>query len=94
MLAALGGFGTVNNWLDLAVVAVMAVLGMTTARNVIAQSQRELHEGPETDGAACFRKRSLRCRTVPMGRGRRNRNAARTCSVRAQQASTASRVNS
>lgn len=52
MLAALGVFGTGTNWPDLGVAAVMAVLGLTAARAVIAQSRRELREGSETDGAA------------------------------------------
>lgn len=43
MLAALGVFGTGTNWPDLVVAAVMAGLGLTAARTVIAQSRQELH---------------------------------------------------
>jgi Co/Zn/Cd efflux system component len=50
MLAALGVFGTGSNWPDLAVAAMMAVLGLTAARSVIAQARRELREGAQTDG--------------------------------------------
>jgi len=40
--AALGVFGTGANWPDLAMAAVMAVLGLSAARIVIAQSRGEL----------------------------------------------------
>lgn len=40
--AALGVFGTGANWPDLAVAAVMAVLGLSAARTVIAQARGEL----------------------------------------------------
>jgi Co/Zn/Cd efflux system component len=50
MLAALGVFGTGTHWPDLAVAAVMAVLGLTAARTVIAQARRELG-GSAPDGA-------------------------------------------
>jgi cation diffusion facilitator family transporter len=40
--AALGVFGTGTNWPDLAVAAIMAVLGLTAARSVLAQARREL----------------------------------------------------
>lgn len=52
MLAALGVFGTGTNWPDVAVAAVMAVLGLTAARTVIAQSRRELSQESATGDAA------------------------------------------
>jgi Co/Zn/Cd efflux system component len=45
LLAALGVFGTQTAWPDLAVAAVMAVLGLTAARSVIAQALAELRTG-------------------------------------------------
>jgi Co/Zn/Cd efflux system component len=39
MLAVLGVFGTGTSWPDLGVAGVMAVLGLTAARTVIAQSR-------------------------------------------------------
>jgi Co/Zn/Cd efflux system component len=42
MLAALGVFGTGAGWPDIAVAAIMGVLGLTAARTVIAQARREL----------------------------------------------------
>lgn len=42
MLAAFGVFGTGSGWPDLAVAAVMGVLGLTAARSVIAQARGEL----------------------------------------------------
>jgi Co/Zn/Cd efflux system component len=53
MLAALGVFGTQSNWPDLAVALVMAGLGLTAARTVIAQSRKELrgHLAPARDTA-------------------------------------------
>lgn len=54
MCAALGVFGTGSNWPDLIVAAIMAVLGLTAARTVIAQSRQELREAsaPEDTSAA------------------------------------------
>lgn len=46
MLAAFGVFGTGSGWPDLAVAAVMGVLGLTAARSVIAQARGELR--PDT----------------------------------------------
>src|SRR5882672_4756937 len=40
MLAALGVFGT--GWPDIAVAAIMGMLGLTAARSVISQARREL----------------------------------------------------
>ncbi len=40
--AALGVFGTGTAWPDLLVASVMAILGLTAARSVIAQARREL----------------------------------------------------
>jgi Co/Zn/Cd efflux system component len=51
MLAGLGVFGTGTNWPDLAVAAVMAILGLTTARTVIAHALRELGPDSAVDGA-------------------------------------------
>jgi Co/Zn/Cd efflux system component len=45
MLAALGVFGTGAAWPDLAVAAMMSVLGLTAARSVIGQARRELAAG-------------------------------------------------
>jgi Co/Zn/Cd efflux system component len=42
LLAAAGVFGTATAWPDLLVALVMAVLGLTAARTVIAQALREL----------------------------------------------------
>jgi Co/Zn/Cd efflux system component len=42
MLAALGVFGTGASWPDLMVAAIMAVLGLSAARTVVAQASREL----------------------------------------------------
>lgn len=42
MAAALGVFGTGTAWPDLLVAAVMATLGLTAARTVLAQATREL----------------------------------------------------
>ncbi len=42
MAAAFGVFGTGTAWPDLAVAAVMGVLGLTAARSVIAQARAEL----------------------------------------------------
>ena len=42
MLAALGVFGTGAAWPDLLVAVLMAVLGLTAARSVIAQARAEL----------------------------------------------------
>jgi Co/Zn/Cd efflux system component len=42
MLAALGVVGTGTAWPDLAVAAVMGVLGLSAARSVIGQARREL----------------------------------------------------
>jgi Co/Zn/Cd efflux system component len=42
MAAALGVFGTGTAWPDLAVAAVMGVLGLAAARSVIAQARSEL----------------------------------------------------
>ena len=42
MVAAFGVFGTGTNWPDLAVAAVMGVLGLSAARSVIAQARGEL----------------------------------------------------
>lgn len=42
MLAALGVFGTGAGWPDIAVATIMAVLGLTAARSVIAQARREM----------------------------------------------------
>ena len=42
MAAALGVFGTGTAWPDLAVAAVMGVLGLSAARSVIAQARGEL----------------------------------------------------
>lgn len=42
MAAAFGVFGTGTNWPDLAVAAVMGVLGLSSARSVIAQARGEL----------------------------------------------------
>ncbi|KQV90707.1 cation transporter [Massilia sp. Root351] len=51
MLAALGVFGSGASWPDLAVAAVMAVLGLTAARTVIVQARRELRAGAGSGGA-------------------------------------------
>lgn len=42
MLAALGVFGTRAGWPDIVVATIMAVLGLTAARSVIAHARREL----------------------------------------------------
>ena len=42
MLAALGVLGTGTVWPDLAVAVIMAALGLSAARNVIAQARAEL----------------------------------------------------
>jgi Co/Zn/Cd efflux system component len=42
MLAALGVLGTGTVWPDLAVAVIMATLGLSAARNVIAQARAEL----------------------------------------------------
>ena len=42
MLAALGVFGTGTAWPDIAVAAIMAVLGLTSAREVIGRARQEL----------------------------------------------------
>jgi Co/Zn/Cd efflux system component len=42
MLAALGVFGTGTGWPDIAVAAIMGMLGLTAARSVISQACREL----------------------------------------------------
>lgn len=42
ILAALGVFGTGSGWPDIAVAAVMGVLGLTAARTVIAQARSEM----------------------------------------------------
>jgi Co/Zn/Cd efflux system component len=42
MLAALGVFGTGTGWPDIAVAAIMGMLGLTAARSVISQARREL----------------------------------------------------
>lgn len=42
ILAALGVFGTGTGWPDIAVAAVMGVLGLTAARTVIAQARSEM----------------------------------------------------
>ena len=42
MMAAFGVFGTGANWPDLAVAAVMGMLGLSAARSVIAQARGEL----------------------------------------------------
>jgi Co/Zn/Cd efflux system component len=44
MIAALGVFGTGTGWPDIAVAAIMGVLGLTAAKTVIAQSRREIQE--------------------------------------------------
>ena len=64
MLAALGVFGTGTSWPDLGVAAVMAALGLTAARTVIAQSRHELHEGTEPGRSACAPQSQF---TVPNG---------------------------
>jgi Co/Zn/Cd efflux system component len=45
MLAALGVLGTGMVWPDLAVAIIMAALGLSAARNVIAQARAELALG-------------------------------------------------
>jgi len=42
LLAALGVFGTGSGWPDIVVAAVMGLLGLTSARSVIAQARTEL----------------------------------------------------
>lgn len=44
MLAAAGVFGTGSAWPDLLVALIMAILGLTAARSVIAQATHELKE--------------------------------------------------
>ncbi len=58
MLAALGVLGTGTVWPDLAVAVIMAALGLSAARNVIAQARSELalakashNNARATDGA-------------------------------------------
>ena len=46
MAAAFGVFGTGTAWPDLAVAAVMGVLGLTAARSVIVQARAELRPQP------------------------------------------------
>jgi Co/Zn/Cd efflux system component len=43
LLAALGVFGTGAAWPDIVVASIMAVLGLTSAREVISRARRELH---------------------------------------------------
>jgi len=43
LLAALGVFGTGAAWPDIAVASIMAVLGLTSAREVIGRARQELH---------------------------------------------------
>ncbi|HEY8607401.1 MAG TPA: cation transporter [Noviherbaspirillum sp.] len=46
MLAALGVFGTGRGWPDVAVAAVMGVLGLSAAYSVVTQARQELQTGP------------------------------------------------
>ena len=46
MAAALGVFGTGTGWPDLAVAALMGVLGLAAARSVIVQARHELRPAP------------------------------------------------
>jgi Co/Zn/Cd efflux system component len=46
ILAALGVFGTGTGWPDIAVAAVMGVLGLTAARSVIAHARSEMQPAP------------------------------------------------
>ena len=46
VLAAVGVFGTGTAWPDLIVAAIMGVLGLTAARQVIAQARQELASAP------------------------------------------------
>ncbi|MBV6325556.1 cation transporter [Duganella violaceipulchra] len=43
LLAALGVFGTGAAWPDVAVASIMAILGLTSAREVIGRARQELH---------------------------------------------------
>ena len=43
VFAAIGVFGTGNNWPDLIVAAIMAALALSAAVQVIKQARRELH---------------------------------------------------
>ncbi|GGZ04665.1 cation transporter [Pseudoduganella plicata] len=57
LAAALGVFGTGTSWPDLAVATVMAVLGLTAARSVLAQARRELAAQAAPSFAAVERRR-------------------------------------
>jgi len=57
LCAALGVFGTGTNWPDLAVAAVMAVLGLSAARTVLVHSRREL---AAATGEGAFERRVVR----------------------------------
>jgi Co/Zn/Cd efflux system component len=46
LLAALGVFGTGIGWPDIAVAAVMGILGLTAARAVIAHARSEMQAAP------------------------------------------------
>lgn len=46
LLAALGVFGSGSAWPDLAVAAIMAVLGLTAAREIIGRARAELAAAP------------------------------------------------
>lgn len=50
MLAALGVFGTGTAWPDIAVAAIMAVLGLTSAREVIGHARQELKSSETQNG--------------------------------------------
>ncbi len=50
MLAALGVFGTGTAWPDIAVAAIMAVLGLTSAREVIGRARQELRSSETQNG--------------------------------------------
>lgn len=50
MLAALGVFGTGTAWPDIAVAAIMAVLGLTSAREVIGRARQELKSSETQNG--------------------------------------------
>lgn len=50
MLAALGVFGTGTAWPDIAVAAIMAVLVLTSAREVIGRARQELRSSETQNG--------------------------------------------
>ncbi|MDR7048838.1 Co/Zn/Cd efflux system component [Duganella sp. 3397] len=50
MLAALGVLGTGTAWPDIAVAAIMAVLGLTSAREVIGRARQELKSSETQNG--------------------------------------------